>query len=83
MGTNEKMLIEILCSRTNQQILAIKAAYQQMYNRDLENDIKSETSGHFERLLVSMCCGRLQLAFLSFSTPHNLLKDSGFLTAAA
>lgn len=60
LGTNEKLLIEIMCTRTNQQMHAIKSAYTQMYNRDLEKDLRSETSGHFERLLVSLSCGRLQ-----------------------
>uniref|UniRef100_A0A914WV14 Annexin n=1 Tax=Plectus sambesii TaxID=2011161 RepID=A0A914WV14_9BILA len=57
MGTNEKLIIEIMCTRSNHQIHAIKADYKQMYNRDLEKDLKSETGGHFERLLVSLSCG--------------------------
>ncbi|XP_065175747.1 annexin-B12-like isoform X2 [Sycon ciliatum] len=53
-GTNEGVLIEILCSRSNAQKEAIKAQYKKMYSKDLEKAIKSETSGHFERLLVSL-----------------------------
>lgn len=52
-GTDEKVLIEILCARNNREISMVKEAYKSMYKRDLEKDIVSETSGHFRRLLVS------------------------------
>uniref|UniRef100_A0A6Q2Z4J7 Annexin n=1 Tax=Esox lucius TaxID=8010 RepID=A0A6Q2Z4J7_ESOLU len=51
-GTDEKVLVEILSSRTPQQIKDIIAAYRQEYDADLEKDITGDTSGHFERLLV-------------------------------
>jgi annexin A7/11 len=54
-GTDEETLIDILCSRSNAEINAIKAEYKSFYQRDLEKDCVSETSGHFKRLLVSMC----------------------------
>ena len=54
LGTDEATLIEILASRTNEQINAIKVAYKTEMKRDLESDIMSETSGHFKRLLVRM-----------------------------
>ncbi|XP_071952079.1 uncharacterized protein [Antedon mediterranea] len=57
VGTDEAVLIEILCSRSNQQIKEIKEAYKKEFKRDLEKDIVSETSGHFKRLLVSMVQG--------------------------
>lgn len=56
-GTQERVLIEILCSRTNQEIRDIVRCYQLEFGRELEKDIRSDTSGHFERLLVSMCQG--------------------------
>ncbi|XP_071108151.1 annexin A4-like isoform X2 [Haliotis cracherodii] len=56
-GTDEAALIEILCTRNNKQVLAMVAAYKAMYGRKLEQDIISETSGHFKKLLVSMTTG--------------------------
>ncbi|XP_065670429.1 annexin A4 isoform X2 [Hydra vulgaris] len=56
-GTDESTLIDILCSRTNSQIREIKQEYSNHFKRDLEKDCVSETSGHFKRLLVSMCQG--------------------------
>nr|XP_046191566.1 annexin A5-like [Oncorhynchus gorbuscha] len=51
-GTDEKVLIEILSSRTAQQIKDITAAYRQEFDADLEEDVTGDTSGHFRRLLV-------------------------------
>uniref|UniRef100_A0A669CSK1 Annexin n=1 Tax=Oreochromis niloticus TaxID=8128 RepID=A0A669CSK1_ORENI len=51
-GTDEKVLVEILASRTSQQVKQIVAAYKQEYDHDLEKDITGDTSGHFQRLLV-------------------------------
>ncbi|XP_046844956.1 annexin A4-like isoform X2 [Xenia sp. Carnegie-2017] len=54
-GTDELSLIDILCTRSNAEIQKIKEEYKTYYKRDLEKDCVSETSGHFKRLLVSMC----------------------------
>uniref|UniRef100_A0AAQ6ANN2 Annexin n=1 Tax=Amphiprion ocellaris TaxID=80972 RepID=A0AAQ6ANN2_AMPOC len=51
-GTDEKVLVEILASRTPQQVKDIIAAYRQEYDDDLEEDVCGDTSGHFKRLLV-------------------------------
>lgn len=57
IGTDEDAMIEILCSRNNRQIQQINQTYYTMYRQKLENDIISDTSGHFKRLMVSMCTG--------------------------
>ncbi len=44
-GTDEKTLIDVLGSVDNKDALAIKARYKEMFSRDLEKDIVSETSG--------------------------------------
>ncbi|XP_019375079.1 PREDICTED: annexin A13 [Gavialis gangeticus] len=53
-GTDESLLIEILCTRTNQQIEAIKKAYKKLFEQDLESDVKSDTSGSLRTILVSV-----------------------------
>ncbi|CAG9538963.1 unnamed protein product [Cercopithifilaria johnstoni] len=55
IGTKESVLIEIMCSRTNAQIVEIRNIYQQMYKSTLEKDLIGDTSGHFKRLLISLC----------------------------
>ncbi|TKR68491.1 hypothetical protein L596_024468 [Steinernema carpocapsae] len=57
LGTTESVLIEIMCSRTNAQIAELRSVYRQLYHKELENDLIGETSGHFKRLLVSLCAG--------------------------
>ncbi|NXX39971.1 ANXA6 protein, partial [Tricholaema leucomelas] len=56
-GTDEKVLIEILATRNNQEIKAINEAYQEAYHKSLEDDLSSDTSGHFKRILVSLAVG--------------------------
>ncbi|XP_060912752.1 annexin A5b [Labrus mixtus] len=51
-GTDEKVLVEILASRTPEQVKEIISAYRQEYDDNLEEDVSGDTSGHFKRLLV-------------------------------
>uniref|UniRef100_A0A3P9KEK7 Annexin n=1 Tax=Oryzias latipes TaxID=8090 RepID=A0A3P9KEK7_ORYLA len=56
-GTDEACLIEILSSRSNAEIIEINKVYKAEYGKTLEDSISSDTSGHFRRLLVSLCQG--------------------------
>ncbi|OBS73928.1 hypothetical protein A6R68_15533, partial [Neotoma lepida] len=54
MGTDEALLIEILCTRSNKEIVAIKEAYQRLFDKSLETDVKDDTSGNLRKILVSL-----------------------------
>lgn len=54
LGTDEEALLEILCTRSGKQIQEISAAYKQMYKKDLEKELKGETSGDFAKLVVAL-----------------------------
>lgn len=58
-GTDEQAIIEVMCTRMNEEIEAIKEAYNAEFDRDLAEDLESETSGDFKYLMVSIAaCGR-------------------------
>uniref|UniRef100_A0A672I5H8 Annexin n=1 Tax=Salarias fasciatus TaxID=181472 RepID=A0A672I5H8_SALFA len=56
-GTDEACLIEILSSRSNAEIIAINRIYKEEFGKSLEDAISSDTSGHFRRLMISLCQG--------------------------
>ncbi|XP_062256907.1 annexin A11a isoform X2 [Platichthys flesus] len=56
-GTDEACLIEILSSRSNEEIKEINRIYKQEYKKKLEDAISGDTSGHFRRLLISLAQG--------------------------
>uniref|UniRef100_A0A3P8Z1N7 Annexin n=1 Tax=Esox lucius TaxID=8010 RepID=A0A3P8Z1N7_ESOLU len=53
-GTDEHALIEILVTRTNEQIHAMNAAYKHAYKKSLEEAIQSDTSGRFCQILTAL-----------------------------
>ncbi|XP_039397433.1 annexin A10 [Mauremys reevesii] len=53
----ENCLIDILASRSNGEIFQMKEAYLMQYNNDLQQDIYSETSGHFRDTLMNLTQG--------------------------
>uniref|UniRef100_A0A8C9Z755 Annexin n=1 Tax=Sander lucioperca TaxID=283035 RepID=A0A8C9Z755_SANLU len=52
-GTEEACLIDILASRSNAEIKAINEVYKKEYG-NLEDDVCGDTSGMFQRVLVSL-----------------------------
>ncbi|XP_049804186.1 annexin B10 isoform X2 [Schistocerca nitens] len=52
LGTDEETLVEILCSKTNEEVKKIVEAYERLYDRPLAEHLCSETSGDFRRLLT-------------------------------
>uniref|UniRef100_A0A667XT43 Annexin n=1 Tax=Myripristis murdjan TaxID=586833 RepID=A0A667XT43_9TELE len=53
-GTKEAVLVEILASRSNQEIRDIKRVFKEEYEEELEDVIKSDTSGDFTSALLAM-----------------------------
>ena len=58
LGTNEDTIIEILATRSSQRINQIKQRYPEMFkNKNLEEDIKNDTSGFFRVILLKLLQG--------------------------
>ncbi|XP_034840111.1 annexin B9-like isoform X1 [Maniola hyperantus] len=57
IGTDEDVLIEVMCTMSNHEIHVIKQAYTAMYGTLLEDDLRGDTSGNFKRLMTSLCMG--------------------------
>ncbi|XP_063993471.1 annexin B9-like isoform X2 [Diachasmimorpha longicaudata] len=53
--TDEKSIIELLCTVGNWGINTVVESYQKQYGRSIEDDLKDDTSGQFKRLIVSIC----------------------------
>uniref|UniRef100_A0A6J0UY67 Annexin n=1 Tax=Pogona vitticeps TaxID=103695 RepID=A0A6J0UY67_9SAUR len=69
-GTDESVLIEILATRTNQEIQAINEAYKEAYHTTLEDALSSDTSGHFKRILISLALGARDEGGEDFAKAH-------------
>ncbi|XP_068596983.1 annexin A2-like [Brachionichthys hirsutus] len=54
LGTDEEPLIEIICSRTDEEMMEIKKVYRDMFRKDLEKDIAGDTSGNVAKLLLAL-----------------------------
>ncbi|XP_067262408.1 annexin A1-like [Chanodichthys erythropterus] len=55
LGTKESVLSEILGTRSNKEITAMKTSFKEVYGELLEEDLKSELSGHLETVLLTLC----------------------------
>uniref|UniRef100_A0A3Q0QUX4 Annexin A2a n=1 Tax=Amphilophus citrinellus TaxID=61819 RepID=A0A3Q0QUX4_AMPCI len=53
LGTDEETLIEILCSRSNEELVEIKRVYKE-FKKELEKDVAGDTSGNFAKLLLAL-----------------------------
>lgn len=53
-GTNEDTLIEVIATKSNESLIALRQRYQQIFNQDLIQVVKSETSGHLQKILISL-----------------------------
>uniref|UniRef100_A0A674C948 Annexin n=1 Tax=Salmo trutta TaxID=8032 RepID=A0A674C948_SALTR len=73
-GTDEHALIEILVTRSNEEIHAMNAAYQdgEAYSKSMEEAIQSDTSGRFSQILTSL----VQVTFIASELADACNEDS-------
>ncbi|KAF3832087.1 hypothetical protein F7725_025752 [Dissostichus mawsoni] len=53
-GTDEETLIEMVCSRNNEELLEIKRVYREMFKKELDKEVAGDTSGDFAKLLLAL-----------------------------
>jgi hypothetical protein len=61
IGTDEKVLVEIFSTRSRKHIQEVKKKFHELYSKSLEDWIKGDCSGTFEKLLIDLCDQRTEL----------------------
>ena len=54
IGSDKDVITEIICFRNFDRIKEIKEKYKEMYKKDLVPEIKSETSGDYQKIVINM-----------------------------
>jgi len=54
LGTKEATLNRIIITRSEIDLVQIKAAYKHLFNRELERDVSSDTSEDYKKLLLEL-----------------------------
>ncbi|KAF8356983.1 nex-3 [Pristionchus pacificus] len=57
LGTDEKVLNEIISTRTNEELAAIRNTYLSNYKRTLDEAVAADTSGDYKKLLLTLLQG--------------------------
>ncbi|XP_018592226.1 annexin A3-like isoform X2 [Scleropages formosus] len=57
LGTNENMLARIIVSRSEIDMLDIRAEFKKLYSQSLHSALESETSGDYRQVLLKICGG--------------------------
>jgi len=56
LGTNEKLLSEVICTRTPDELAALAKKYEGEFQKDVKEAIKGDTSGDYRKVLLA-CFG--------------------------
>uniref|UniRef100_A0A8C6FYR2 Annexin n=1 Tax=Moschus moschiferus TaxID=68415 RepID=A0A8C6FYR2_MOSMO len=56
-GTKDRTLIRIMVSRSEIDLLDIRAEYKRLYGKSLYHDITGDTSGDYRKILLKICGG--------------------------
>merc|ERR1712130_44623 len=52
------LIIEVICTRTSQELQDLCKSYKKIYKKDLITEIERETSGNFKRICVRLLQGK-------------------------
>lgn len=58
LGTKETMLDDVLCGRSNADMNAIKAEYQNLFKRSMEQDVRDDLSGNVQQMYTVIMSAR-------------------------
>jgi len=58
MGTDESVLVEIICTRSNREIEDIKTAYERLYGSSMQDDVASDLAGELKRVMIALMTAR-------------------------
>ena len=57
LGTKDKMLIRNICSREGINMKEIRESYKKLFGKEMVDDIKGDTSGDYQRILMLLASG--------------------------
>ena len=57
LGTKDKMLIRNVVSREGIDMKEIRNSYQTLFGKDMVKDIKGDTSGDYQKILMLIASG--------------------------
>ena len=57
IGSDKNIITEVLCFRNPERINQIKEKFQEKYGKDLVAEIKSETSGYYQKIVLKLLEG--------------------------
>ena len=60
IGSDKDVITEVLCFRDQKRINEIKSKFQEKYGKDLVAEIKSETSGDYQKIVLQLLEGGRQ-----------------------
>ena len=72
LGTDDDLLIELVCTRSSEELAQAAATYSRMHGRELASAVEAETSGDLQKLLLGLV-----------KTPHEEVVVPDLAAAAA
>ena len=57
IGSNKEVITEVLCFRTPDKMNKVKAKFQEKYGKELVPEIRSETSGDYQKIVLALLEG--------------------------